>query len=254
MTLRVLVVKVLKGLKLNKIASSIYYRYFHGFASAGRELPDVVRRCFQRTIDSGVARQGDYYEFGVFKGHTFWQAQRIAHQLGLDQMRYFGFDSFEGLPEPKGLDKTDEEHFYKGQYACSLETVRRTLTEHGMDWDTAYLIKGYFNQTLNEQTCREYDMGKITVALVDCDLYESTVDTLRFIDDMIVEGSILIMDDWNAFNSDENRGQRRAMREFLDTHPQWSTEEWFSYGSYGRVFVMHTAAGPVGAVHHAEAR
>src|SRR3954451_14741438 len=41
---------------------------------------------------------GDYFEFGMFKGYTFWFAQRLAAFHGRDAMRFFGFDSFAGLP------------------------------------------------------------------------------------------------------------------------------------------------------------
>ena len=46
------------------------------------------------------------------------------------------------------------------------------------------------------------------------------------------------MDDWNAFDSDENRGQRRAFREFLGLMPACRAEPWFNYGSYGQVFIL----------------
>jgi hypothetical protein len=241
MTLRVLVIKLLRALRLNQVAASFYYRHMHGFASAGKELPDVVQRCLAKAIELGTATKGDYYEFGVFKGHTFWQAQRRAQALGLTGMRYFGFDSFEGLPEATGPDKTEDEHFYEGQYACSLETVRRSLSEHGMEWDTAFLIKGFFSDSLNPATRRRHHMGKVAIALVDGDRYSSTKETLQFIEDMLLDGTIMIMDDWNAFDAADDRGERLALREFLAGHPQWSAEPWFAYGSYGQVFIMRAA-------------
>lgn len=236
---RVAAVKLLRATKLNRLAASTYYQYMHGFASAGKELPDVVQRCLEQASGFGTAPRGDYYEFGVFKGHTFWQAQRRAQALGLEQMRFFGFDSFEGLPEPHGPDVTEQQQFYRGQYACSFEEVSRTLDAHGIEWDTASLIKGYFADTLTDATKRRYGMGKVAVALVDCDLYSSAADVLRFMGDMLIDKSILIMDDWNSFGGADDRGERRALREFLAAHPHWSAEEWFAYGAYGQVFIMH---------------
>ena len=236
--LRTTAVKLLRTVKLNRVAGRVYYHHLHGFASAGKELPDVVQRCLEQAIAFGTAARGDYYEFGVFKGHTFWQAQRRARALGLGQLHFFGFDSFEGLPAPQGPDAA-EEHFYEGQYAWPLEEVRRTLDAHGMDWDTARLIEGYFDDTLTAETRRRYGMGKVAIALVDCDLYASSIQALRFMEDMLIDRSILIMDDWNTFDRADDRGQRRALREFLEDHPQWSAEEWFRYGAYGRVFIMH---------------
>lgn len=237
---RAAAVKFLRAAKLNRLAARVYYRHLHGFASAGKELPEVVQRGLEKAITFGTALRGDYYEFGVFKGHTFWQAQRRAKALGLENMRFFGFDSFEGLPEPRGPDATEEQTFYKGQYACSLEEVRRTLHAHGTDWETAFLIKGYFADSLTAETRRRYGMGKVAIALVDCDLYASSIEALRFMGDMLIDKSILIMDDWSAFDCADDRGQRRALRDFLEANPQWSAEEWFQYGApRGRVFIMH---------------
>jgi hypothetical protein len=241
MTLRILVVKILRALRINRLTARIYYRYIHGFNSAGKELPSVVRRCFQRAIENGTADKGDYFEFGIFKGHTFLQAQKIAVELGLHGMRFFGFDSFEGLPEPEGIDQTEEEHFYAGQYSCSIEAVTESLTKHGIDWSKTFLIKGYFCDTLNDQIRQEHNIKKVSVALVDCDLYASTVDVLWFLKDFIMDKSILIMDDWGAFDGDDNRGQRRAFAKFLEGNPEWKAEPWFRYGSYGQVFIVHHA-------------
>lgn len=241
MTLRIFVVKLLRVLKINKLAANVYYRYIHGFSSAGKQLPDVVRRCFERAIDYGTADQGDYCEFGIFKGHTFLQAQKIADELNLDRMRFFGFDSFKGLPEPEGIDRSEEEHFYAGQYNCPIEAVKKELTSHGVNWSKTFLIDGYFCDTLNDQTRQQYSIKKIAVANVDCDLYSSTVDTLKFLKNLIMDKSILIMDDWNGFDSDDTKGQRQAFADFLKANPEWTAESWFNYGSYGQVFIMHRA-------------
>jgi hypothetical protein len=63
---REVAVKSLRFLRLNRLAARLYYRHIHGFASAGRELPAVIRRCLRRAVDTGTAQRGDYYEFGVF--------------------------------------------------------------------------------------------------------------------------------------------------------------------------------------------
>src|SRR5688572_27297659 len=61
------VIKLLRAVHLNRVLARIYYRSFHGFASVGRELPDVVGKCLHRAMEAQTTQQGDYYEFGVFK-------------------------------------------------------------------------------------------------------------------------------------------------------------------------------------------
>jgi len=185
-----------------------------------------------------TTQKGDYYEFGVFKGHTFLHARLAARELGLDKMRFFGFDSFEGLPPVVGVDLTKEEHFYAGQFACSLDHVKKELSERGVNWKRTFLIKGYFRDTLHAQTRAQYQMSKASVVLLDSDLYESAASALEFLEPMLLDQTILIMDDWNAFDGDDSRGERLAMAEFLQRHSQWKAEPWFHYGNYGQVFVM----------------
>ena len=81
-------------------------------------------------------------------------------------------------------------------------------------------------------------MKSVSIALIDCDIYESTKDVLRFLEDLIDENTILILDDWNSFGGDESKGQRRAVREFLERVRVWRFEDFFSYGDYGQVFIV----------------
>jgi O-methyltransferase len=101
---RLLMVKFLQKTKLNRAAHYAYYRYIHSFDTASQELIPALRKSLEKLIESDFSREGDYYEFGVFKGYAFWYAQHIAGQLGLHHMRFFGFDSFTGLPETLFLD------------------------------------------------------------------------------------------------------------------------------------------------------
>jgi hypothetical protein len=244
-TPRTVAVRTLKTLRLNRPAAKLYYKFVHGFASAGKELPDVVGRCMAKAIDFGTADRGDYFEFGVFKGHTFFQAQRIANELGLHDTRFYGFDSFCGLPEPEGPDAEGDKAFYAGQYACPLDRVVGELSRRGVDWSRTALIPGYFDDTLTDRTRRKYHMHKASVVLIDADLYISSAEAMKFVWPMLMDKSIVIMDDWNAFDADPQRGQRRALSEMLSAESGWQADPWFSYGSYGRVFVMRQTAKPI---------
>ena len=61
---------------------------------------------------------------------------------------------------------------------------------------------------------------------------------MNYIQNMIINNTILIFDDWNCFDKDNNRGQRRAFREFLENNKQFSTQEFISYGGYGQAFII----------------
>jgi len=243
--LRQFIVKTLQATRLNKLAHRIYYSRIHGFDTASPSLLSGIQRALEHVQQTGVAAAGDYYEFGVFKGYAFWHAQKQAQRLGLTSMRFYGFDSFAGLPDVDGLDSTSHNEFYKGQFACSREQVAANLDANGIDWDRTFLIEGYYEDSLTGDLYEQYRMRPIAVALIDCDLYASTCEVLRFIEPLIQDGSLLMFDDWSSFDSDNTRGQQRALREFLEAHPEFETEELFTYGKGGQeaqVFTVRRAA------------
>jgi len=242
--LRPLVVKALQKTRLNRVAHRVYYSYVHGFNTASPGLLPAMERCFELAGEWNTAVQGDYCEFGIFKGYSFWYAQQLARRRRFDRMRFFGFDSFAGLPEVDGVDRTRDGDFYRGQYACSKEQVIRNLDSKGVDWNRTFLVEGFFEQTLNERTCRELGVERVSIALIDCDLYASTVCVLNFIRDLLTQRTIVLFDDWNCFDRDDNRGQRRALREFLEENPGLTAEPLFEYGVYGKVFALGATAPP----------
>jgi O-methyltransferase len=238
MTTRSLIVKSLQQLGVNKVAHRVYYRYVHGFDAANRAVLPALERCFAKASQGRHAGGGDYMEFGLFKGYSFWHAQHLARAHGMEGMRFFGFDSFKGLPSPGDVDATPQDIFYEGQYSCAKSDVVQNLNAKGVDWKKTYLIEGFFNESLVPALKNRYDMRSVAVALIDCDLYESTRDVMPFLADLIDDDTILLFDDWNCFDADENKGQRRAVREFLDGARGWRFEDWFSYGDYGQVFLV----------------
>lgn len=184
--------------------------------------------------DGNVA--GDYYEFGMAFGYSFWWTQKTAKRLGLCDMRFFGFDSFAGLPAPIGPDAGTD--FKQGDYAASWATVTRNLTKHGVDWSRTTLIAGFYDRSLNEGLKQQHGMRKAAVALIDCDLYSSTVPVLNFLNSLLQDGTVLLFDDWNCFGASDSHGERRAFQEFLSCHPQWHAEPLSSFGWHGQSFVM----------------
>jgi O-methyltransferase len=237
---RPLLVRSLQKTGLNKLAHHLYYSYVHGFDTASPAVLPALEACFQESIDRGLAYEGGYFEFGVFKGYTFWYAQDLARKHGLERMQFYGFDSFTGLPPVRGRDQTPHDEFYEGQYACSKETVVTNLNAKGVDWSRTHLVEGYFEHSLNDQLKAQLRQRPIAIALIDCDLYESTAVVLHFIDDLIADGTILLFDDWNCFNADDERGQRKAFADFLERNRHLSAQAVFSYGPYGQVFTMRT--------------
>lgn len=255
LTARDRVVGVLKTVGLNKLAAKVAYR-LQGFKTANTAVLEAIDRSFEYVRANGTS--GDYLEFGVFKGASLLHAQKVADQLGLDEMRFIGFDSFQGLPpQPDQL----KEMFYEGQYSCAEQQVRAWLSQHGADWKRLTLVPGFYEDALTSQKKNELRLTKCAVAMLDCDIYSSTKVALTWIDDIVEPGSIVIFDDWNAYGDDERSwldGQRKAMREHQRTS-RWVFNELFRYAEGlrgGRAFICARAkasassaaavSGPVG--------
>jgi hypothetical protein len=239
---------MLQRARLNRIAHRIYYRYVYGFETRQKDelaLLQAIERCFAKAVEFGTAYCGDYYEFGVFQGRSFWHAQMTAAKHCLSAMRFYGFDSFKGLPVTTGNDESEDDDFYQGQYACSIDQVIANLNSKGVDWNRTFLIEGFYEQSLNEKTKGKFTMDKAAVALIDCDLYASAAQALSFLESMLIDNSILIFDDWNCYNADDQRGERRAFREFLEKNRQYRAAELFSYGSYGQVFLVRVSSNHI---------
>jgi O-methyltransferase len=210
---------------------------FNGFCPANTHTPSAVERALSMAMDTGIATRGDYYEFGLYQGYTFYHAQKVVREAGNVSMHFIGLDSFEGLPQPQEADEYKGD-FAKGQYRATLERVQDKLTKRGVDWRRTILVPGYFADTLTPELKSTHQLRPAAMAVIDCDLYSSARAVLTFLADLLLDGTIAVFDDWNAFDRDNSRGERRALREFLQDHPEWEAVPLFSYGKFGQVFSM----------------
>ena len=184
-----------------------------------RLLRSLVRR-----HPDGTEGIGDYLEFGVYIGTSMTSMHRVLERLGLDHVRLFGFDSFEGLP---AAAREEENGYWRaGMYRSDIELTRERLTAAGVRWDRTVLVKGWFDETLSPELADDLGIDRVSVVMVDCDLYSSTAVALAFCEPLLADESVIIFDDWHAGDGERPRdGERRAFEEFLDAHPQFTAKE-----------------------------
>src|SRR5260221_10586681 len=94
------------------------------------------------------AIEGVYLEFGCADGGSLADAFRAARRKGLDGMKFFVFDSFEGLPEPTGMDADKFRRYKKGEFACDIDTYKRNVRIQGVDLESVTLVPGWYNESL----------------------------------------------------------------------------------------------------------
>jgi len=192
---------------------------------------------------TGARVEGDYCEFGVYRGDTFGYVCEItALSAALRHMQCFAFDSFRGLPRPRDVDALNgyTSNFHEGEFACSKKEFEKNLRSLGVDMTRVRIIEGWFQDTLSDQTAAALGIEKIAAAWIDGDLYESTVPVLQFLSHRLSVGSIILFDDWRVFRNLPDRGEQRACTEWLKENPQISLRELFSFGHHGVAFTVAT--------------
>lgn len=178
---------------------------------------------------------GDYFEFGLLRGETFLIAHRMRRRYQLDQMKLFGFDSFEGLPE---IDDPRDNVWSKGQYACSEDELRQILRRGGMRPNGYELVKGYYDRSLNDGLHERLAGRQAAVVYIDCDLYSSTKLVLSFLSPYLVNGSIVCFDDYYCYKGGPNQGEQKALSEFLRNNSKFTFIPWMNYFPLGKSFIV----------------
>jgi O-methyltransferase len=201
--------------------------------------------------------EGDYLEFGVFAGASFIRSYHMikdvfkAHQklhAGRteddaaeikriwDNMRFFAFDSFQGLPEPNGVDK-ETNSFATGKYTCTENSFHENLVKAGVPLCKVVIIAGWFEETCTEETIKKFAMKKASIIHVDCDLYASARTALEFVKPLLTDGTIIIFDDWYCFRGNPNLGEQRAFNEWKATMTDWIFTEYQKEGPWRNSFI-----------------
>lgn len=202
--------------------------------------------------------RGAYYEFGVYFGDSFRNAYRVyrdfAHWIQA-QMRspepwrpkaaapyvgfaheFYAFDTFEGIPE------NDEGNvaFQKGNFKCDRATFDRLNRQAGIiEGGRFRYFQGRFGQVARTQRAELDQLQPAAIVNLDGDLYASACEALDIAWPKIVQGSVLLFDDWHHFAARNDAGERRAVQEFLAAHPAITLEPWFSYEFVGQAFLVH---------------
>lgn len=161
---------------------------------------------------------GCYVECGVAAG-----AQVIAMAYGAPDKTIWAFDSFEGIPLPSNRDdqmpgirklSPSEQKALPDPGAQVLESSGMTVYSIGQFWENVRIsglkpnnivaAKGWF-----EETMPKAETGDIAILRLDGDLYNSTLVCLHHLFPKVIDGGLVIIDDWNL------SGCRRAVYDYF---------------------------------------
>lgn len=143
----------------------------------------------------GNAPEGLALEFGVFKGTTINHLARAN-----PKRRFYGFDSFRGLPEDWAGFRYSAVNFNRNGVKPKVQP-------------NVTLIEGWFDETLANFLASE--KGPIAFVHVDCDIYSSTKTVLDLTAPRLAPGAVIAFDEFFHYKGYEQH-EYKAFFEFTD--------------------------------------
>ena len=178
---------------------------------------------------------GDIYIFGIWSGVS---TKLISDYLDMKNKSYkkmWGFDSFTGLPKEKeGFDRyvghNPGSYSSISLYSDSIDNTIEII-KNGINNPRLELIPGYYKDILNKKLTCDKDFNVASFVDVDVDLYDSTVDVLKFLfkNKLTVPGTIFYFDDWGAVE-EYTSGESLAWKELTECY-NIQYKEIFSIGN-----------------------
>jgi O-methyltransferase len=184
-------------------------------------LVDAVRYCERREI------AGSFAECGVWRGGSVLAMILTLQDLGTADRDVYLYDTFEGMTPPSERDvspidgsaletwqraERTKERAWSQLFdpdTFNEEAVRETLLETGYPAERLHLVKGPVEETLPAAA-----PDSLAILRLDTDWYESTRHELVHLYPRLVDGGVLIIDDYGHWE-----GARRAVDEYFAEHP-----------------------------------
>ena len=168
---------------------------------------------------------GDFVECGVYTGGNIMILKKLIKKNRLNR-KIYAYDTFEGMTAPTSYDvKIDgtiaKKKFKKNWASCSLNKVKQNFKETKLNTQNIKFIKGKVEDTLR---LKKNLPKKISILRLDTDFYESTKSELQKLYPLLVEGGVLIIDDYGSW-----LGSKKA------------TDEYFSNKKIFMHYIDHSA-------------
>jgi len=158
--------------------------------------------------------QGNMLEAGVYRGG----ASLHLHNAAPDRKIFLcdTFEGFRGLEMDDSLDKRFKPDFKPNpkakRAACTDTSAEMVHDLRSGSTRNFQIIKGIFPASdVNK------DVKALSFVHLDFDLYSSTIETLQYIEPLLIERSITVLDDYKC----QADGVVKAVREFTASSRKW---------------------------------
>jgi hypothetical protein len=165
--------------------------------------------------------EGDIVECGVWRGGSMMAVAEMLQRLGDRHRKLHLFDTFSGMSQPTDndvsadgetaeslLDHQSKEDPTSVWCVSPLDEVRRHMSSTGYPADRVFYYPGMVEETIPDGAPE-----KIALLRLDTDWYESTQHEMHHLFPRLVDGGVLIIDDYGHWE-----GARRAVDEYFAQH------------------------------------
>ena len=176
----------------------------------GRTLLNFDRLyVFWQAIRNVAELGGAAAEIGSFKGGSAYFIASVFREIMGKEQCVHVFDTFEGHPDR--ITEADSYHEIGMFSDTSYEDVKDYLSE----FTAVRIYKGEFTKSVQSLEDHKYSLVHI-----DVDIYQTTLDCLRYFTPRLVAGGVFVIDD---YFSEKCPGVRQAVAEFMETTDRFET-------------------------------
>jgi len=153
--------------------------------------------------------EGAIVECGVGWGRSLF-ALAVAVRTLRQNRHIFGFDSFQGFPDPLPQDLPGKAR--RGHYKTNRDSVVRFLANSGLSQSfiSSYMtiVPGFFSDSL-----RKCEVKSVALLHLDVDIYSSYKEALEFFYPRVSSGGIIAFDEYQS--TTKYPGAKMAVDEFF---------------------------------------
>jgi O-methyltransferase len=208
------ILKLNKELNLKKIIPEITDEEIKLINSINDySMTPLIRRWFLIKSIHYINRnrlKGDIVECGVWKGGNLFLSKKINDLYNIKR-KYYGFDTFDGMPPPGKYEDVKLKKIYKNNQfnwvIVPKKDVENFAKKNFKNISEFRFIKGKVEKTLKD---KKNLPKKISLLRLDTDWYDSTKVELDILYPKLIKGGILIIDDYG-----DMKGAKKAVDEFF---------------------------------------
>lgn len=194
------------------------YREVKPYTMVGIERSYCLFQSVRYVLQHGI--QGAFVECGVWRGGSVTLMLRTLQLFGASDRDVYLYDTFEGMPPPSEIDVKERVKKPASQLMASeervagvsniwcyapLDDVRNHVRSTGYPLERVHFLKGRVEDTIPGVVPE-----RIAILRLDTDWYSSTFHELSHLYPRLVEGGVVIIDDYGHW-----RGARAATDEYF---------------------------------------